>query len=84
MGQFLVRGGLPRPAAARRIGTFPARLASAARAVGRNAGRRVAAGLRRIGLAVVAATNDARIVAALLVLAVVALGLGLAASFHLI
>ncbi len=84
MGQFLVRGRLPRPAAARRIGTFRARVALAARAVVRTTGNKVAAGLRGIGLAVVAATNDARIVAALLLLAAVALGLEMAASFHLI
>jgi hypothetical protein len=40
--------------------------------------------LRDIRLAVVAAIDDARIVAALLALAAVALGLEMAASFHLI
>jgi hypothetical protein len=56
----------------------------AARAALRNTSNEVAAGLRAIRLAVVAATDDARIVATLLVLAAAALGFEMAASFHLI
>jgi len=44
----------------------------------------MAAGLREARQAVIAATNDARIVAVLLLLAAVALGLEMAASFHVI
>jgi hypothetical protein len=50
----------------------------------RNTGREMGAGLREARLAAIAATNDARIVGVLLVLAAVALGLEMAASFHLI
>jgi hypothetical protein len=50
----------------------------------RNTGREVAAGLREARLAAIAATNDARIVAVLLLAAAVALGLEMAASFHVI
>jgi hypothetical protein len=46
--------------------------------------REVAARLGKARLAAVAATNDARIVAILLLLAAVALGLEMAASFHVI
>jgi len=45
---------------------------------------KVAGGLRGARLAAVAATNDARIVAILLLLAALALGLEMAASFHLL
>ena len=54
------------------------------RAAIRNTGKEVAAGLHEARLAAIAATNDARIVAVLLVLAAVALGLEMAASFHVI
>jgi hypothetical protein len=84
MGLFSVRGRLPRPARRDRIGTLPVRVGLAVRAAIRNAGNAVATGLRDIRLAVVAAIDDARIVAALLALAAVALGLEMAASFHLI
>lgn len=99
MGLFSAHGRLPQPAehksarlhrqdnparAARRIGALPTRLAPAIRATVRNTGREVAAGLREARLAAIAATNDARIVAVLLILAAVALGLEMAASFHLI
>jgi hypothetical protein len=98
MGLFSVRGRLPQragykspvdsehrlPHVARRIGALPARLGLAARAALRNTGRKVAAGLGEARLAAIAATNDARIVAVLLLLATVALGLEMAASFHLI
>ena len=100
MGLFSVRGRLPQPAeptspvrlhsegipvqVARRIGAFPARLALAARTAMRNMGQGVAARLRDARLAAIAATNDARIVAVLLLLAAVALGLEMAASFHVI
>jgi hypothetical protein len=84
MGLFSVRGRLPRPARQNRIGALPARVGLAARAAIRNTGNEAASGLRDIRLAVIAATDDARIVAVLLVLAAVALGLEMAASFHLI
>jgi hypothetical protein len=100
MGLFSVHGRLPRPAeqesptrphaedslarAGRRIGALPGRLALAARAAIRNTGNEAATGLRDLRLAMVAATDDARIVAVLLLLAAVALGLEMAASFHLI
>jgi hypothetical protein len=95
MGLFSVRGRLPQPAerpspvrihseVLRRLGALRARLALAAGAVLRNTGREVAAGLRKARLAAIAATNDARVVAILLVLAALALGLEMAASFHVI
>ncbi len=98
MGLFSVRGRLPQPAGykspvdserslpdvAPRIGAIPARLGLAARAAIRNTGRKVAAGFGQARLAAIAATNDARIVAVLLLLAAVALGLEMAASFHVL
>ena len=80
MGLFSVRRRLPQPPGP----TFRTRLARAARAVVRNTGKEVAARLGAVRLAAVAATNDARIVAILLLLAAVALGLEMAASFHVI
>jgi hypothetical protein len=74
MGLFSVRGRLHRPAGPR----------STVRAVIRNTGREVAARLGTVRLVAIAATNDARIVAILLLLAAVALGLEMAASFHVI
>jgi hypothetical protein len=59
-------------------------VAVAIQATVRNTGRELAAGLREARLAAIAATNDARIVAVLLLLAAVALGLEMAASFHVI
>ena len=50
----------------------------------RNTRSEVGAALREVRLAAVAATNDARIVAIVLVLAALALGLEMAASFHLL
>jgi len=50
----------------------------------RNTRSELGAALRDVRLAAVAATNDARIVAILLVLAALALGLEMAASFHLL
>ncbi len=100
MGLFSVRGRLPQPAGhkspvrlhagkavvhlAHRIGALEARLDRAARAAIGNTGRELATGLRKARLAAIAATNDARIVAVLLLLAAVALGLEMASSFHLI
>jgi hypothetical protein len=84
MGLFSVRGRLPRPAGQNRVRALPARVGLAARAAVRNTGNEAAAGLRDIRLAMVAATDDARIVAVLLLLAAVALGLEMAASFRLI
>ena len=63
---------------------LPVRLRRAARAAVRNTGHEVAAALREARLAAIAATNDARIVGILLVLAALALGLEMAASFHLL
>ena len=84
MGLFSVRGRLPRPARDDRNPTLVARVELFVRAAIRNTGSEVTAGLRDIRLAVVAATDDAKIVAALLLLAAAALGLEMAASFHLI
>ncbi len=99
MGLFSVRGRLPQPAghkspvrlhtetlahAVRRIAALRARLGLAARAAIRNSGKELAARLRAARLAAIAATNDARIVAVLLLLAAVALGLEMAASFHVL
>ena len=78
MGLFSARGRLSQPAAHEwSIGRL-------ARAAIRTTGREIAAGLREARLAAIAATNDARVVAVLLLLAAVALGLEMAASFHLI
>ena len=74
MGLFSVRGRLPQAAGPR----------STVRAVIRNTGTEVAARLEAARLVAIAATNDARIVAILLLLAAVALGLEMAASFRLI
>jgi hypothetical protein len=84
MGLFSVRGRLPRPARDSRHATLIARVALLVRAAIRNTGSEVTGGLRDIRLALVAATDDAKIVAALLLLAAAALGLEMAASFHLI
>ena len=97
MGLFSVRGRLPQPArptstvpeegpprVVRRLAGVPAWLARAAGAATRKAGRGVAAQLGKARVAAIAAINDARIVAVLLLLAAVALGLEMAASFHLI
>jgi hypothetical protein len=78
MGLFSARGRLSRPAAHE----WP--LGRLVRVAIRNTGREVAAGLREARLAAIAATNDARIVAVLLLAAAVALGLEMAASFHVI
>jgi hypothetical protein len=73
----------PAPAG-HRLETMSNRLRMAARVAIRNAHREVGAALREARLAAVAATNDAWIVAILLVLAALALGLEMAASFHLL
>ena len=78
MGPFSARGRLSQPAAH----GWP--LGRAVRRAIRSTGREMAAGLRQARLAAIAATNDARIVAVLLLLAAVALGLEMAASFHVI
>jgi hypothetical protein len=70
--------------AAHRDETRSVGLRQAARAVIRNTRSEIGAALREVRLAAVAATNDARIVAILLVLAALALGLEMAASFHLL
>ena len=70
--------------AARRVETSPVRLRLAARAAIHNTRNELAAALREARLASIAATNDARIVAILLVLAALALGLEMATSFHLL
>jgi len=70
--------------AAHRDETRSVRLREAARAAIRNTRSEIRAALREVRLAAVAATNDARIVAILLVLAALALGLEMAASFHVL
>jgi hypothetical protein len=70
--------------AARRIEVLSDRLRLAARAAIRNWRNEVAASLRDVRRAAIAATNDARIVGILLVLAALALGIEMAASFHLV
>jgi len=100
MGLFSAHGRLPQPAGhkspvrlpsagnsaqvARRMGALPARLGLAARAAIGNTGRELATRLGEARLIAIAATNDARIVAVLLLAAAVALGLEMAASFHVI
>jgi hypothetical protein len=69
---------------ARRIEVLSDRLRLAARAAIRNRRNEVVASLRKGRLAAIAATNDARIVGILLVLAALALGIEMAASFHLV
>jgi hypothetical protein len=59
-------------------------LALAVRSAVANTGKELAARLGEARLAAIAATNDARIVAVLLLLAAGALGLEMAASFHVI
>ena len=78
MGLFSARGRLSQPAA------HEWSLGRTVRAAIQNTGREIAAGLREARLAAIAATNDARIVAVVLLLAAVALGLEMAASFHVI
>jgi hypothetical protein len=56
----------------------------ATRAAARNAKNELVTALGEVRLAAIAATNDARIVAILLVLAALALGLEMAASFRLL
>jgi hypothetical protein len=70
--------------AARTPDTWSVRLRLAARAAARNTRSEIAAALGEARLAAIAATNDARIVGILLVLAALALGLEMAASFHLL
>lgn len=100
MGLFSARGRLPQPAGhkwpirfhpaealahvAHTIRPLPARLAPVARAAVRYAGGELLARFRGVRVAAIAATNDARVVAVLLLLAAVALGVEMAASFHVI
>ena len=100
MGLFSARGRFPQapghkwpirlhPAealaqVAHTIGALAARLAPVARAAVRHAVGQVLAGLRGARAAAIAATNDARVVAVLLLLAAAALGVEMAASFHVI
>ncbi len=63
---------------------WPATVALAIRSAVANTGKELAARLGEARLAAIAATNDARIVAVLLLLAAGALGLEMAASFHMI
>jgi hypothetical protein len=70
--------------AARTTDPLPTRLRLAVRAAGRNTRNELAAAWRETRLAMIAATNDARIVAILLLVAAIALGLEMAASFHLL
>ena len=78
MGLFSARGRLSQPAAQEWT------LGRTVRAAIQITGRDGAAGLRAARRAAIAATNDARVVAVLLVLAAAALGLEMAASFHVI
>lgn len=78
MGLFSVRGRLTRPARYR----SPIRLHSEYSLAG--VARRVGTVPGRLRRALVAATNDVRIVAVFLVLAAVALAWEMAASFHVI
>lgn len=83
MGLFSARGRLPQAAGHK----WPIRLHPAealAQVAVRHAVGQVLAGLRGARAAAIAATNDARVVAALLLLAAAALGVEMAASFHLI
>ncbi len=73
MGLFSAHGRMPQP-----------RLALAIRTAVSNTGKELAAKFREARLAAIRATNDARIVAVLLLLAAGALGLEMAASFHMI
>jgi len=73
MGLFSAQGRMPQP-----------RLALAVRSAVTNTGKELAAKLGEARLAAIAATNDAWIVAVALFLAAVALGLEMAASFHVI
>ena len=70
--------------AVRRVEPRSVRLRRVARATVRNTRSEIGAALREARLAAIAATNDARIVGILLVLAALALGLEMAASFHLL
>src|SRR2546428_9978284 len=76
MGLFSARGRLAQPAGHE----WP--LGRAVRTAIRSTGREMAAGLREARLAAIAATNDARIVAVLLLLAAGGLGVGMAGQFH--
>jgi hypothetical protein len=73
-----------RAPAARPVERFSVRLRLATRTAARNAKNELVAALGEVQLAAIAATNDARIVAILLVLAALALGLEMAASFRLL
>ena len=100
MGLFSVRGRLPQPAKdkspvrlhlpgtlaqlAHRVGAVPTRVGRGAAVAVESVGGVLSGGLRQVRRGAIAATNDARIVAVLLVLAAVALGLEMAASFHVI
>lgn len=68
----------------RRIEPVSVRLRTAVRAAVRNIRGELTGAPRKAKLAAIAATNDARIVGILLVLAALALGLEMAASFHLL
>jgi hypothetical protein len=70
--------------AGRPVEIWSVRLRVTARAAVRNTRSELAAALREAKLAAIAASNDARIVAILLILAALALGLEMAASFHLL
>jgi len=70
--------------ATRPVEGYSVRVRLAARAAVRNTRSELAAALREARLAAIAATNDARIVGIMLVLAALALGLEMAASFRLI
>ncbi|MDQ6721618.1 MAG: hypothetical protein M3003_12595 [Candidatus Dormibacteraeota bacterium] len=100
MGLFSARDRLPQPAGDRapvrlhlqetltrlvhRFGSFSAQLGQAARGAVENVGKGLTDGLGEAQHVAVSATNDARIVAVVLLLAAVALAWEMAASFHVI
>lgn len=69
---------------ARRMEPFSVRFRLVVRAAIRNTRGELASARRQAKLAAIAATNDARIVGILLILAALALGVEMAASFHLL
>ena len=100
MGLFSVRARLPQPAGPKApvrlhardivartiagIRALPARLGPPARAAVGTTGSRVRTRLGQARRTAIAATNDARVVAVVLLLAAAALAVEMAASFHVI
>jgi hypothetical protein len=89
MGLFSVRGRLPQPARKKspirlRDTDNLAQAVHGLRAVPARFGLLARRAAGKIGRALIAATNDARVVAVLLLLAAAALAVEMAASFHVI